>query len=76
MANTEEITGSNGITQRLLRGGGLASWSIRHPVGVVMITLAVMVLGLFALQRLCVREDLLHGRVMVVRQVSLGWAPL
>jgi len=33
-------------------GGGLAAWSIRHPVGVVMITLAVVVLGLFALQRL------------------------
>ncbi len=33
-------------------GGGLASWSIRHPIGVVMITLAVIVLGLFALQRL------------------------
>ncbi len=33
-------------------GGGLASWSIAHPIGVVMITLAVMVLGLFALQRL------------------------
>ncbi|HIP53766.1 MAG TPA: efflux RND transporter permease subunit, partial [Chromatiales bacterium] len=32
--------------------GGLAAWSIRHPVGVVMITLAVMVLGLFALERL------------------------
>lgn len=33
-------------------GGGLASWSIRHPIGVVMITLAVMVLGLLALSRL------------------------
>ena len=32
--------------------GGLAAWSVRHPIGVVMITLAVMVLGLFALQRL------------------------
>jgi len=32
--------------------GGLAAWSIRHPIGVVMITLAMMVLGLFALQRL------------------------
>ena len=27
------------------RSGGLASWSIRHPVGVVMITLAIVVLG-------------------------------
>ncbi|KRT53636.1 Multidrug efflux pump subunit AcrB [endosymbiont of Ridgeia piscesae] len=33
-------------------GGGLAAWSIRHPIGVVMITLAVMVLGVFALGRL------------------------
>ncbi len=33
-------------------GGGLAAWSLRHPIGVVMITLAVMVLGLFSLQRL------------------------
>lgn len=34
------------------KSGGIASWSIHHPIGVVMITLAVMVLGLFALQRL------------------------
>ncbi|MCP3871135.1 MAG: efflux RND transporter permease subunit [Gammaproteobacteria bacterium] len=33
-------------------GGGLATWSIHHPIGVIMITLAVMVLGLFALQKL------------------------
>ncbi|MEL0587252.1 MAG: efflux RND transporter permease subunit [Candidatus Thiodiazotropha sp. (ex. Lucinoma kazani)] len=33
-------------------GGGLASWSIHHPIGVVMITLGVMVLGLMALGRL------------------------
>ncbi|MEW8298750.1 MAG: efflux RND transporter permease subunit [Candidatus Thiodiazotropha sp.] len=37
--------------------GGLASWSIRHPIGVVMITLAFMVLGVLALARL--RVDLL-----------------
>ncbi|WP_316368015.1 efflux RND transporter permease subunit [Candidatus Thiodiazotropha sp. CDECU1] len=35
-------------------GGGLASWSIHHPIGVVMITLAFMVLGLMALTRLSV----------------------
>lgn len=34
------------------RIGGLAAWSIRHPIGVVMLTLAVMVLGAFAVQRL------------------------
>ena len=33
-------------------GAGIAGWSIRHPVGVVMITLAVVVLGLFALGNL------------------------
>ncbi|MBL3527749.1 MAG: efflux RND transporter permease subunit [gamma proteobacterium endosymbiont of Lamellibrachia anaximandri] len=33
-------------------GGGIAAWSIRHPIGVVMITLAVMVLGVFSLGRL------------------------
>ncbi|MCG8426549.1 MAG: efflux RND transporter permease subunit, partial [Chromatiales bacterium] len=33
-------------------GGGLATWSIRHPIGVVMITLAIMVVGFFALDRL------------------------
>jgi len=32
--------------------GGIAEWSIRHPIGVVMITLAVMVLGVFAVERL------------------------
>ena len=34
--------------------GGLAGWSIHHPVGIVMLTLATVVLGLFALQRLAV----------------------
>ena len=32
-----------------LRGGGIARWSIHHPIAVVMLTLAVMVLGLFSL---------------------------
>jgi len=36
------------------RSGGLASWSIRHPVGVVMITLAIVVLGAFVLDRLSI----------------------
>lgn len=39
------------------RRGGLAAWSVRHPVGVVMIALAVIVLGLFSLGRL--KVDLL-----------------
>ncbi|MEN8170667.1 MAG: efflux RND transporter permease subunit [Pseudomonadota bacterium] len=37
-----------------LHGGGLAAWSIRHPVGVSMIALAAVVLGLFAMARLSV----------------------
>jgi multidrug efflux pump subunit AcrB len=40
-------------TQRF-RSGGLAAWSICHPIGVSMIALAVIVLGLFAVLRLSV----------------------
>ncbi len=32
----------------------MAAWSIRHPIGVIMITLAIMMLGLFSLGRLSV----------------------
>lgn len=39
---------------RPLHGGGLAAWAIRHPIGVVMIALAVAVVGLFAFSRLAV----------------------
>jgi multidrug efflux pump subunit AcrB len=34
--------------------GGLAAWSIKHPVGVSVIALAVVVLGFFALSRLAI----------------------
>ncbi len=34
------------------RSGGLAAWSIRHPVGISMLALAVIILGLFSLQHL------------------------
>jgi multidrug efflux pump subunit AcrB len=34
--------------------GGVAGWSIRHPVSTVMLTLTAIVLGLFALSRLSV----------------------
>ncbi|HDN27565.1 MAG TPA: efflux RND transporter permease subunit [Thioploca sp.] len=37
--------------QRFTRGG-LAAWSVYHPIGVVMIALAVVVLGLFSLHSL------------------------
>jgi CzcA family heavy metal efflux pump len=36
------------------RSGGLAAWSIRHPVAVSMIALAVIVLGVFAFARLAI----------------------
>jgi CzcA family heavy metal efflux pump len=36
------------------RSGGLASWSIRHPIGIIMLTLAVVVLGGFVLDRLSI----------------------
>ena len=42
------------IKQTLQRSGGLAAWSIRHPVGVTMIALAVIVLGVFSLGRLSI----------------------
>lgn len=34
------------------RTGGLAAWSIRHPVGISMLTLTAIVIGFFALNRL------------------------
>ena len=34
------------------RHGGLAAWSIRHPVGISMLTLSIVILGLFSLQSL------------------------
>jgi CzcA family heavy metal efflux pump len=43
-----------GLKQLTARTGGLASWSIRHPVGVTMISAAVIVVGMFALERLAI----------------------
>jgi len=34
------------------RTGGLAAWSIHHPVGVTMLTLTVVIIGLFSFQQL------------------------
>ena len=34
--------------------GGLAAWSVRHPVSILMLTLTVVVLGFFALGRLSI----------------------
>ena len=36
------------------RSGGLASWSVRRPIAVVMLALTVVVLGLFSLDRLAI----------------------
>lgn len=38
----------------LRHGGGLAAWSIRHPVGVAMIALAVAVIGYLSYEKLSV----------------------
>lgn len=37
-----------------MRSGGLAAWAIRHPVSTVMLTLTIVVLGVFGLGRLAV----------------------
>lgn len=36
------------------RSGGLAAWSISHPIGITMLALTVVVLGFFSLQRLSI----------------------
>jgi hydrophobe/amphiphile efflux-1 (HAE1) family protein len=55
------------------RTGGLATWSIRHPVGVTMIALAVIVLGIFAFTRLAIdlHPHLIYPEIRV-RIVSPG----
>ncbi len=51
----------NRVPLEYAHGGGLAAWSIRHPVGATMITLALVVLGFFFSLRLPV--DLLPNIV-------------
>ena len=34
------------------RTGGVAAWSIHHPVGVTMLTLTIVILGLFSFKQL------------------------
>jgi len=51
---TERAGGGSPMQALRMRSGGLAAWSIRHPIGVTMIAIAVMVLGLFALGRLAI----------------------
>ncbi|MCK5361027.1 MAG: efflux RND transporter permease subunit, partial [Gammaproteobacteria bacterium] len=43
-----------GFKKIVARSGGLAAWSIRHPIGVSMIAIAVVVLGGFALGKLAI----------------------
>jgi hydrophobe/amphiphile efflux-1 (HAE1) family protein len=61
------------MTAPLTRTGGLATWSIRHPVGVTMIALAVIVLGVFAFTRLAIdlHPHLIYPEIRV-RIVSPG----
>ncbi|MFT5217950.1 MAG: multidrug efflux pump subunit AcrB, partial [Gammaproteobacteria bacterium] len=53
--------------QNRFRSGGLAAWSIHHPIGVIMLALAVVVLGLGSLQRLGINllPDLIYPDVRV-----------
>lgn len=38
--------------RKRFRSGGLAAWSIQHPIGISMLALTVVVIGFFALERL------------------------
>jgi CzcA family heavy metal efflux pump len=49
-----EQAGQSFIGKIATRSGGLAAWSIRHPIGVLMIALAVIVLGVFSLGKLAI----------------------
>ncbi len=53
--------------QHRFRSGGLAAWSIRHPIGVSMLALTVVVLGLGSLLRLGINllPDLIYPDVRV-----------
>ena len=53
--------------QQRFRSGGLAAWSIRHPIGVSMLALAIVVLGLGSLERLGINllPDLIYPEVRV-----------
>jgi CzcA family heavy metal efflux pump len=61
------------MTAPQTRTGGLATWSIRHPIGVTMIALAVIVLGVFAFTRLAIdlHPHLIYPEIRV-RIVSPG----
>lgn len=50
-----------------MRKGGLAAWSIRHPVSTIMLTLTAVVLGLFAVGQLAIDllPQLIYPRINV-----------
>lgn len=51
----------------LTRTGGLASWSIKRPIAVMMLSLTVLVVGLFSLDRLNINllPDIIYPDVRV-----------
>ncbi len=50
-----------------MRSGGLAAWAIRYPVSTIMLTLTIVVLGVFGLGRLAVDllPDLIYPQIRV-----------
>jgi len=57
----------------LSRTGGLASWSIKRPIAVIMLSLTVMVVGVFSLDRLNINllPDIIYPDVRI-RILELG----
>ena len=53
--------------ERLQRTGGLANWSIQRPVAVVMLSITVLVVGLFAFDRLNINllPDIIYPNVNI-----------
>ncbi|MCW8933464.1 MAG: efflux RND transporter permease subunit [Gammaproteobacteria bacterium] len=53
--------------KKLQRTGGLASWSIQRPVAVVMLSITVLVVGLFAFERLNINllPDIIYPNVNI-----------
>ncbi len=56
--------------QDQLRSGGLAAWSIRRPISVIMLALSIVVLGLFSFDRLGV--DLLPHIIYPEVRISVS----
>lgn len=54
MSNPVDLKSPTPPTSPLQRGGGLVAWSIYHPIGIIMISLAIVVIGIFSFSRLSV----------------------